>query len=211
MLQTIVELRQRSSYCSYLWSSGKYECKGKWYIWHPVFSQPASPDSLLSIRFLLVNLCRAIKHVFYCKCVHLALNRVFPVWMSELLCTHITIFPNGPSIPSPSPLIVVHKHTRAPNQNPVFLLKIIHLLYFTQVLTIQGATSAMLCRWAVLISSFLYACCCYFWNNRHDLVPGDMSGLVWLQWRTTVWTGWQIIWLTQPVVVAVIGNPVCLV
>lgn len=61
---------------------GNINGKKKWYIWHPVFSQPSLADSLFSTRFLLVNVCGAIKHVFHSKRVHLALNGVFPVWVS---------------------------------------------------------------------------------------------------------------------------------
>lgn len=61
---------------------GNINGKQKRCIWHPVFWQPSLAHSLFSTRLVLVNVCGAIKHVFHSKCVHLALNGVFPVWVS---------------------------------------------------------------------------------------------------------------------------------
>lgn len=71
------------------------------YIW------PTLLDSLLSIQLLLVTLCGTINYVFDCKCVHLALNGVFPVWMFERIWTHITMRLTGCSFQNLKYLLVL--------------------------------------------------------------------------------------------------------
>lgn len=83
---------------------------------------------------------------------------------------------------------LLNTHTRVhPSDIPSFFSR--SPTHFTQVLTVQKCT---LCNFPAVmvdcIDSFKLRQH-YVWNNRDDLVSGDMSGLVWPQQHRTVWKG----------------------